>query len=461
MVTFVPHLIITYSAMSKTIKIRKGLDIRLKGVAELTIGGTLVSGLYGIRPSDFPGFTPKLEVKPDDIVKAGTPVLYDKNQPEIKITSPVSGKVVMINRGERRKILEIAIESDGKFDSEDFQVGEISLSDREKIKEVLLSSGLWPFLIRRPYGIIAGVNETPRDIFISGFDSAPLAPDYEFTLSNDMGSFQKGVDVLSKLTDGKVFLSIRSGSILSGIKGAEINYFEGPHPSGNAGIQIHHLKPVNKGDVVWTINPQAVVFIGRLFETSKLDMSKTVVLSGSEVNKPKYYKTVSGVQIQTLAEGKTVNKLKERIISGNVLTGAKVDLDDYLGFYDNQITIIPEGDEYEFLGWAMPRLNKFSMSRTYLSWLQKGKSFRADANINGEERAYVMTGQYEKVLPMEILPVHLIKSIMAEDIDKMEQLGIYEVIEEDLALCEFVCTSKTEVQAILRKGINLMMKELG
>ena len=461
MVTFVPHLIITYSAMSKTIKIRKGLDIRLKGVAELTIGDTLVSGLYGIRPSDFPGFTPKLAVKPDDIVKAGSPVLYDKIHPEIKITSPVSGKVVMINRGERRKILEIAIESDGKFDSEDFQVGDIKISDREKIKEVLLSSGLWPFLIRRPYGIIAGVSETPRDIFISGFDSAPLAPDYEYTLSDDMGSFQKGVDVLSKLTDGKVFLSIRSSSILSGIKGAEINYFQGPHPSGNAGIQIHHLKPINKGDVVWTINPQAVVFIGRLFETSKLDMSKTIVLSGSEITKPQYYKTVSGIQIKTLTEGKSNNVLKERIISGNVLTGTKVDKDDYLGFYDNQLTIIPEGDEYEFIGWAMPRLNRFSMSRTYLSWLQKGKNFRLDANLNGEERAYVMTGQYEKVLPMEILPVHLIKSIIAEDIDKMEQLGIYEVIEEDLALCEFVCTSKTEVQAILRNGINLMMKELG
>ncbi len=447
--------------MSKTIKIRKGLDIRLKGVAELTIADTLVSALYGIKPSDFPGFTPKLSVKPDDIVKAGTPLLYDKNRPEVKITSPVSGKVVMINRGERRRILEVEIESDGKFESEEFQVADFNKSDREKIKETLLSSGLWPFLIQRPYGVIAKSTDTPRDIFVSGFDSAPLAPDYELTLSGDQDSFQKGIDVLSKLTYGKVFLNIRSGSILEKIKGVELNYFQGPHPSGNIGIQIHHLKPINKGDIVWTINAQAVVFIGRLFSTGKLDLSKIIALTGSEVLAPKYYKVFSGTSVKTIIYGRTAKKSKERIISGNVLTGCKTETDDYLGFYHNQVTIIPEGDEYEFVGWAMPRINKFSMSRAYFSWLMPGKKFNADANFNGEERAYVMTGQYEKVLPMDILPVHLIKSILADDIDKMEQLGIYEVIEEDVALCEFVCTSKIEVQSILRKGINLMMKELG
>ena len=447
--------------MSKTIKIKKGLDIKLKGMAELSIGGEITSTLYGIEPANFLGLIPKLSVKPDEYVKIGTPLFYDKNQPEVKITSPVSGKVVAINRGDRRKILDIEIESDNKFESEQFTIGELSSINRDSIKEVLLSSGLWPYLIQRPFGIIAKPSDTPRDIFVSGFDSAPLAPSYDFSLANDLKSFQKGIDVLAKLTDGKVYLGVRSGSKLAEVKNAEVNVFDGPHPAGNVGIQIHHLKPINKGDKVWTIDPQAVVFIGRLFSDGKLNFSKIVSLTGSEVKNPMYYKTVVGVKASSIVSGKTEASGKERIIAGNVLTGIKMNADDYLNFYANQITVIPEGDNYEFLGWAMPRFNKFSFSRAYFSWLTPGKTYRADANLNGEERAYVMTGQYEKVLPMDILPVHLIKSIMADDIDKMELLGIYEVIEEDLALCEYVCTSKIEVQHILRKGIDLIVKELG
>lgn len=447
--------------MSKTIKIKKGLDIKLKGMAELSIGGEITSTLYGIEPANFLGLIPKLSVKPDEYVKVGTPLFYDKNQPEVKITSPVSGKVVAINRGDRRKILDIEIESDNKFESEQFSIGELSSINRDSIKEVLLSSGLWPYLIQRPFGIIAKPSDTPRDIFVSGFDSAPLAPSYDFSLANDLKSFQKGIDVLAKLTDGKVYLGVRSGSKLAEVKNAEVNVFDGPHPAGNVGIQIHHLKPINKGDKVWTVDPQAVVFIGRLFSDGKLNFSKIVSLTGSEVKNPMYYKTVVGVKASSIVSGKTEASGKERIIAGNVLTGIKMNADDYLNFYANQITVIPEGDNYEFLGWAMPRFNKFSFSRAYFSWLTPGKTYRADANLNGEERAYVMTGQYEKVLPMDILPVHLIKSIMADDIDKMELLGIYEVIEEDLALCEYVCTSKIEVQHILRKGIDLIVKELG
>jgi Na+-transporting NADH:ubiquinone oxidoreductase subunit A len=447
--------------MSKTIKIKKGLDIKLKGMAELSIGGEITSTLYGIEPANFLGLIPKLSVKPDEYVKIGTPLFYDKNQPEVKITSPVSGKVVAINRGDRRKILDIEIESDNKFESEQFSIGELSSINRDSIKEVLLSSGLWPYLIQRPFGIIAKPSDTPRDIFVSGFDSAPLAPSYDFSLANDLKSFQKGIDVLAKLTDGKVYLGVRSGSKLAEVKNAEVNVFDGPHPAGNVGIQIHHLKPINKGDKVWTVDPQAVVFIGRLFSDGKLNFSKIVSLTGSEVKNPMYYKTVVGVKASPIVSGKTEASGKERIIAGNVLTGKKMNADDYLNFYANQITVIPEGDNYEFLGWAMPRFNKFSFSRAYFSWLTPGKTYRADANLNGEERAYVMTGQYEKVLPMDILPVHLIKSIMADDIDKMELLGIYEVIEEDLALCEYVCTSKIEVQHILRKGIDLIVKELG
>jgi len=447
--------------MSKTIKIKKGLDIKLKGKAELITEVADRSATFAVKPSDFQGLIPKLCIKADEQVKAGTPLFYDKNHPEIKFTSPVSGKVVLINRAERRRILEVVVESDEKFESEHFPVSDLRTVDSETVKQILLDSGLWPFILQRPFGIIANPNDRPRDLFISGFDSAPLAVDYEYTLSNELDFIQAGITALSKLTDGKIYLGLRPGSKFASLNGVETVLFEGPHPAGNVGIQIHHIKPINKGEVVWTLPLQALVFIGKLMKTGALDLTKTIVLAGSEVKKPAYCKTVSGVEISSLIKGKTKEETKERIISGNVLTGTKVDKESYLGFYHNQVTVIPEGDHYEFIGWFKPRFNKFSVSRAYFSWLTPGKTYRADANLNGEERAYVMTGQYEKVLPMEILPVHLIKATMADDIDKMEQLGIYEVVEEDLALCEYVCTSKIEVQKIVRKGIDLIVKELG
>lgn len=447
--------------MSNTIRIKKGLDIKLQGKAELVVETPLSSATFAIKPSDFKGLVPKLSVKADDIVKAGTPIIHDKYNPEIQFVSPVSGKVVNINRGDHRMILEVIIESDNKNDSIEFNVSGWKSAGREEIIKQLLDSGLWPYIIQRPFGLIAKPSDTPRDIFVSGFDSAPLAPDFDFIVGTETAAFQTGLEVLSKLTSGKVFLGLRNGSKLSSMKGVEINYFEGPHPAGNVGIQIHHLKPIDKGINVWTLSPQAVLFIGRLFTNGKLDFSETIAITGSEVKSPCYLKTISGAEINSLVAGRTKKEVNERIISGNVLTGVKSDSNGYLGFYHNQITVIPEGDNYEFMGWAMPRFNKFSVSRAYFSWLNPGKKYRADANLNGEERAYVMTGQYEKVLPMEILPVHLLKAIMAEDFDKMEQLGIYEVTEEDMALCEYVCTSKIEVQQILRKGISMVVKELG
>jgi Na+-transporting NADH:ubiquinone oxidoreductase subunit A len=323
-------------------------------------------------------------------------------------------------------------------------------------------SGMWPFIVQRPYGVLTSPDKTPKAIFISTFDTSPLAPDYSFTLKNDLVQFQTGVNALARLTDGKVYLGVNENSIFTDIKNTEINTFSGAHPAGNVGVQIHHTEPVNKGDLVWTVSPQAVVYIGRLLETGRVDFSKTIALTGSEVISPKYYKTTLGASVCALAEGKLKKTGgKQRIITGNVLTGTRLKNQCYLGYFDNQVTVIPEGEYYEFLGWAMPRLNKFSFSKSYFSWLMPGKSYEADTNLNGESRAFVVTGQYEKVVPMDILPVHLLKAIIAQDIDKMEALGIYEVIEEDLALCEFICTSKTEVQDILRGGINLMIKELG
>lgn len=450
--------------MSKVINLKRGLNIRLKGDAEKIHGTSIEADKVALKPTDFPGLIPKILVKADQEVKAGEPIFFDKYNPDIFFTSPTSGKVLAINRGERRKVLEIIIKADGKNESIAFDKVDPQKLSREKIKAQLIISGLWPFLKQRPYGTLAKPSQTPKHIFISGFDSSPLACDYEYTLKGETSALQTGINALTKLTDGKVFVGIKpeqANGIFSGLKNVEINQFSGPHPAGNVGIQIHHISPINKGDIVWTINPQAVVFIGRLFETGKLDLTKFIALTGSEVTSPKYYKCINGTCLNGLLKATTKQSGKERIISGNVLVGTQVKDDNFLGFFDNQITVIPEGDYYEFLGWAMPRLNKFSLSRSYFSWLAPNKIYSLDTNLNGEERAYVMTGQYEKVLPMDILPVHLIKNILAEDIDKMEALGIYEVIEEDLALCEYVCTSKTEVQRILRDGINLMIKELG
>jgi Na+-transporting NADH:ubiquinone oxidoreductase subunit A len=321
---------------------------------------------------------------------------------------------------------------------------------------------LWPFIRRRPYGIVASPNEQPKAVFVSSFDTSPLAPDYNFVMEGQLGTFQTGIDALAKLTGKKVYVGINGTSVFTNLKNAEIVRFAGPHPAGNVGVQIHHVSPVNKGEVVWTVNPQDVLFIGRLFETGMPDFTKIIALTGSEVERPKYLQTLQGSPISAITERRLKNTdYKQRIISGNVLTGTRVKTQDYLGFYDSQVTVIPEGDDYEFLGWADPGVDKFSSTKAFFSKLFPKKEYVLNANLHGGDRALVLTDQYRKVVPMDIMPVILIKAIIANDIDKMEQLGIYEVIEEDFALCEYVCASKTKVQDILRGGINVMIKELG
>lgn len=450
--------------MSKTIKLRKGLNIRLKGKAETILEKAPVAVKYAIKPTDFPGLTPRLCVKQGQEVKAGEPLFFDKYYPAVLYVSPVSGTVSLINRGERRRIMEVIVDAGTSNVVLEFEKADpLSLSGSE-IRLLLLKSGMWPFIKRRPYGIVARPDETPRDIFISGFDSSPLSPDYDFILKGQEKQFQTGINALSKLTTGKIFLGLPvngENKVFENIRNVEINYFDGPHPAGNVGIQIHNIAPLNKGEAVWTINPQDVLFIGRLFETGKVDFTKIIALTGPEVIKPQYFEIILGARLCPILEGRLVNENKQRIISGNVLTGNKLKCDNFIGFYDNQITVIPEGDEYEFMGWALPGIDKFSASKTFLSSLFPKKEYALTANLHGGERAFVVSGQYEKFLPMDILPVHLLKSILVNDIDKMEQLGIYEVIEEDLALCEFACTSKIKVQEILRKGINTMVQELG
>ncbi|MEN8116999.1 MAG: Na(+)-translocating NADH-quinone reductase subunit A [Bacteroidota bacterium] len=448
--------------MNEVIKLRKGLNIKLKGSAEKVLEILPPPKTVALKPTDFQGLTPKLSVKADTEVKAGDALFYDKYHPEILFTAPLGGKVVSINRGERRKILEVVIETSEKAGFLEFKKADPTKLSADEIKEQLLKSGLWPFIKRRPYGVIASPDDKPVSIYISTFDTAPLAPDYNFILGDQMDTFQTGINALSKLTEGKVYLGANTDSVFSSVKNVEINTFDGPHPAGNVGIQIANTKPINKGEVVWTVNAQDILFIGRLFENGKVDFTRKLAVTGSEVESPKYYQTALGAPVASVTEGNLIDaSYNQRIISGNVLTGTKVKAECYLGYYHSQVTVIPEGDEYEFMGWADPGFGKFSATKTYFGKLFPKKGYTLNANLHGGERAFVLSGQYEKLVPMDILPVHLLKAILVNDIDKMEQLGIYEVIEEDFALCEYACTSKVEVQKILRDGINTMIKELG
>ncbi len=447
------------------IKIKRGLDIKMKGRAEKIYVQAPRAKTFAIKPPDWHGLTPKIIPKLCDPVKVGTPIFFDKYNPDIKFTSPVSGILSEIRRGARRRLTEVVLEDDGKDTAEEFLKADPSDLSRDEVVKNLLDSGLWPAIRRRPYSVIAQPGKPPKSIFISGFDTAPLAPDYDFMLKDSEEDFQWGVNALRKLTDGKIFLNLDgrfpSVKTLTGIKGAEIRRFRGPHPAGNVGVHINKLDPINKGDVVWVVRPFDVVTIGRLFKTGKYDPSVIFALTGSRVKKPQYYKTIRGTNLGPVLEDQLMEG-ENRVISGNVLNGRQVDAKEgFLGFFDTQVTVIPEGNYYEMFGWIKPGLNKFSMSSSFVStWLAPNKRFELDTNYHGGERAFVMTGQYEKVVPMDIFPQQLLKSIMVNDIDKMEQLGIYEVDEEDLALCEFVCTSKTPVTSILREGLRSLRKEM-
>lgn len=449
--------------MGKTYKIRKGLDIHLVGKPELKLRKSSSGNYCILRPDEFFGIIPKLNLKNGDTVKRGECVYFDKNIPEILFTSPVCGKVKDVIRGEKRRIKEIIIEAGNEDDFVKFETTAALNNDPSEIKNILLSSGVWPYIKQRPYGIVANPNDSPRDIFISFFDSAPLASDFDFILLDKKEQINIALKTLSRLVESKIYLSFKKGSILvniiDNIENYEINYFDGPHPSGLVGVHINHIKPVNKGDVVWTINAADLPIIGNLLLTGEYYPERTVALSGSEMKDNVYYKLIAGSDLKDILKDNTKSN-NYRVISGNVLTGKNVSDNPSLGFFDTTITVIPEGNHYEMFGWAVPGLNKLSNSKTFLSALTPGRKFIVDTNLHGGERAYVVTGEYEKVCPMDIYPQLLVKAAITEDIDKMEQLGIYEVIEEDLALCEFVCTSKIEVQSVIRNGLELIRKEM-
>ena len=448
--------------MSKEIRLKKGLNINLLGEADKVYASVKPADRYIVKPTDFHGLTPKLTVKIGDKVKAGSPLFFDKSNERVNFCSPVSGEVTDIIRGDKRRILEVVIKKDIEITYENFTIASADSLSREQIVDTMLKGGVWPFVRQKPYDIIANPIDIPKAIVISTFKSAPLSIDNDFALYGMDELFQKGLDYIIKLTKGKTHLNIDGNTnpskIFTEAKGVELNTISGPHPAGNVGIQTHHIDPINKGEIVWYLEPQDIIAIARLFTEGRYDLSRIVSVSGPQLIKPRYYRTIAGASVGDFL----TNNLKEgdnRIISGDILTGQQIELDGSLGFYHTSITVIEEGKEQEFLGWILPGLDKFSVSGTFLSWLIPSKQYNLSANMHGEERAYVMTGEYEKVLPMDIYPTHLIKAIMIEDIELMENLGIYEVSPEDLALCEFVCTSKIEVQSIIRHGLDLIRKE--
>ncbi len=452
--------------MSRTIRIRKGANIRLKGRPATSIVDAPPAATYAVQPPDFTGVIPKLRVKEGDAVVAGSSLFFSKDCPSVQFSSPVSGVVKSIIRGAKRKILAVLIEADEQGKAESFPIIDPKTADRTAILGAMLNGGLFAFVQQRPFAVAADPAITPRSIHISGFNSAPLSPDMAVALNGRMEDFQTGIDALNQLAGSEgVHIGVRSNeTIFSGIEGAKMTQFEGPHPAGNVGVQIHHAAPLNKGEVLWTMHAEDVANLGVLLSKGRYEPLRVIGAGGSEHPAPQHMRALAGIALTSLVGGHQ-DAENTRYISGDPLTGTDASAAGFLGGLHHQVTLLPEGNEPKFLltdGWLSPGLKKFSLSRSYPTWLMpKSKEFTMDTNSNGEERAFVVTGQYEPVFPFDIYPVQLIKSIMANDIDGMEKLGIYEVAPEDFALCEYACTSKIAVQKVVRDGLDMLKKELG
>lgn len=450
--------------MSKDIRIKKGLNINLVGAAEQTTSKAVLSNVYAIQLSDFHGITPKMIVKQGAEVKAGEPLFYNKNIENMLFVSPVSGELVEIERGDRRRILTLKILADKTQEAFAGAVLDVEKASKEELKAALLKSGCWPFIKQRPYDVVANPDATPKSIFISGYSSAPLQADLDYVLQGKEKELQAAITALGKLTPGKVHVTVGSSgnSPLATLNGIELHKVSGPHPAGLVGTHISKLDPINKGETVWSVSPQDLVIIGEYLLTGKFNAERVVALAGSSVKAPKYYSTKIGAEISTFLYASGVNEENFRVINGDVLTGTKSKPDGYLGFYNNTVTVIPEGDDYELFGWNKPVFNKISATRALtFSWMQPNKKYELDTNTNGEHRAFVVTGQYEEVFPMDIFPMQLLKACMVKDLDEMEQLGLYEVAPEDFSLTEFICISKQPHQKIIREGLDLLQKEIG
>ena len=451
--------------MSNNIDLKKGLDIPICGAAALKTKKTIVPDIVAIKPGDFRGLLPRLLVREGDKVLAGSPVLADKKISDILFTSPVSGNVAEIVRGDKRKLLEVRIKADGQQEFLDFGVKKVEELSSDQIKEALLQSGLWPSIVQRPYGVTANPDLRPKAIFISAFNTAPLAANADYALGDEFQYVQTGINALSKLTDGGVHLSLLRETSLSTpfhkLENVISHVFSGKHPAGNVGVQISHILPIQKGETVWTVSMASLSAIGKLFLTGKYDVSRRIAITGPKATDPSYVKGVPGISMKDISEFYDNAAGDLRFISGNVLSGENIGPEGFLGFFDDQVTIMEEGNRTELLGWAKPfRTKVFSSSRTYFSWLTPNRKYDMTTNLHGGVRAFVMSDVYSKVFPMDLFPLYLIKACLAGDIDKMEEYGIYEVLPEDFALCEYVDPSKNDIQAIISNGIDLMLKEM-
>ena len=452
--------------MSNNIKLRRGLDLPIAGAAAQKVEKGNAADIIALKPTDFKGFAPRLLVREGDKVLAGSPVMADKQSADILLTAPVSGTVAEIVRGEKRKLLEVRIKADETCEYLDFGAHNAVKMSAAEIKDLLCKSGLWAGLIQRPYGILANPAAEPKAIFVSAFSTAPLAADTEFTLRDELQNIQAGVDALGKLTKGGVHFSINadtsSSSPFHKVEHVIMHEISGKHPAGNVGIQIANIAPIQKGETVWTVSLLLLSAIGRLMNTGKVDLRRKVAVTGPVAKDPCYVEALPGTPMKAFAAHYDNAAGDIRFISGDVLTGENVGENGSLGFFDDQVTLLHEGTEREILGWAKPfRFNQFSATRTYFSWLCPKKKYNMDTNVHGGPRAFVVSDLYNKVLPIDgFFPVYLIKACLAGDIDNMEKFGIYEVLPEDLALCEFIDPSKNDIQAILQSGIDLMIKEM-
>ena len=448
--------------MTRVIKIRKGLDIHLKGKSEKVKTGISLSDEVGLSPLSFPGLTPKVVVKDGDHVKAGEALFVNKRCQSVSFASPVSGIVTSVVRGERRKVLNVILKPDTTQEFVDFGKKDVESLSRQEVIDSLLASGLFGYINQLPYAVSTTPETNPKSIYVSALRDKPLAADFEFELIGNENDFQTGLTALSKIA--KTYLGIgrsQSSESLRGAKDVEVNIFDGPCPAGNVGVQINNTNPINKGEVVWTVDPTVVIFFGRLFNHGKVDLRRIIAVAGSEVKKPAYAEVVVGQKISSiLSNNIPADNSHLRIINGNVLTGHKCSIDDFLDAQASEVTVIPEGDDAdELLGWIRPRLSQYSTSHSYFSWLTGKKEYALDARIKGGERHMIMSGEYDKVLPMDIYAEYLVKAVIAGDIDKMEALGIYEVSPEDFALPEFVDSSKMPLQSIIRNGLDMLRKE--
>jgi len=447
--------------MANVIKLRKGLDINLRGRADKGTVEPVKSADCALVPESFGGVVPKVVVREGDSVRAGDALFVDKKHPEVKFASPVSGTVEAIVRGDRRKVLCVKVKADEVQQYVAFGPKDVASLDGEAVKLALLEAGLFGYIQQLPYAVATTPDTAPKAIFVSAFRDMPLASDFEVELKGNEKDFQTGLTALSKIQKTYLGVGVRqTASALVDAKDVEINVFDGKCPAGNVGVQVNHVSPVNKGEVVWTVDPAAVIFIGRLFNTGKVDLRRVIAVAGSEVKTPSYVETLVGTSLGAVLESRLKATEHVRIINGNPLTGRKSTLEDYIGAHTSEVTAIPEGDDNnELLGWILPRVNQYSTSRSYFSWLLGKKEYDLDARVKGGERHMIMSGEYDKVLPMDIYGEYLIKAIIAEDIDKMEQLGIYEVSPEDFAVAEFVDSSKLELQKIVRNGLDMLRKE--